>query len=682
MAEINGKHDSHYAYGAKNFVYDPSNIESSSLPDLLVPIIKILKDEVSETRKHLLAVEDPKEDTQEFIKMIEVVELLVSHFEFTLEVLNSESEKEVQEIKKKYNQISEVYDQVKTKDDMSPVPAKYVVVLYHDKMIVELLKVLKRCFKIRHGEVKFLKTHDNLAKISILTYRFELGEEHYPRIITFPKDDIFYLPKNDPIWLDLYNHVTFKQILTEQESISSFKTFELTNNIGHVIVKNQLEHKGILNFKGAVSLLADLMYYGVYQRKAETHALRRLVHPDPDNAFLVWNLPEEPFVALMLSFDYPIIGYDELIYLPRLFPKITKELILKEYKENSFNKINPLDKSSFKAPDLLSNKEKVLEELFIEDKDRVQVRILSNDPLNLREGFATMMRTAILKATRVITGPAQLQPQFPAVEPEAAIIIHIHGGGFVSMSSGSHRIYLNRWVKNLKLVLFSIDYRLAPNNMYPDALDDVWQAYFWILNYAETILGIKNKKIILVGDSAGGTLALALQTRLIRAGFPPAHGCLLIYPALTVDEHSCSPSAFASLDDPVLPTSLLKLCVRAYIGDGDEFKSKEDPCISPLVASDELLEKLPPIRMIVGSKDPLHDDSWRFLAKLRRINKDVKLIVHEHIRHAYLCHQKLKKYHVFMEEACDLIRELIDKDHTQIKVQDKVKVEVEVGGQQ
>jgi len=45
----------------------------------------------------------------------------------------------------------------------------------------------------------------------------------------------------------------------------------------------------------------------------------------------------------------------------------------------------------------------------------------------------------------------------------------------------------------------------------------------------------------------------------------------------------------------------------------------------------------------------------------RKINHDVKLIIHEHIRHAYLCHQKLKNYHLFMEEACDLIRELVDK---------------------
>ena len=104
--------------------------------------------------------------------------------------------------------------------------------------------------------------------------------------------------------------------------------------------------------------------------------------------------------------------------------------------------------------------------------------------------------------------------------------------------------------------------------------------------------------------------------RLIRAGLQPPHGCLLLYPALVIDSGATSPSSFASLDENILPTSLLRLCVKAYVGDG-EFKTLEDPFISPLVASDELLEKLPPVRMVVGSKDPLHDDSFRFLARLK-----------------------------------------------------------------
>lgn len=94
------------------------------------------------------------------------------------------------------------------------------------------------------------------------------------------------------------------------------------------------------------------------------------------------------------------------------------------------------------------------------------------------------------------------------------------------------------------------------------------------------------------------------------------HGCFLIYPCLAVDGNSSSPSYFLSLDDTLLPFALLKLVAVAYTGEG-EFKNLEDPFISPIQASDELLAKMPPVRIVAGSEDPLYDDNWRFIAKMR-----------------------------------------------------------------
>jgi len=87
-----------------------------------------------------------------------------------------------------------------------------------------------------------------------------------------------------------------------------------------------------------------------------------------------------------------------------------------------------------------------------------------------------------------------------------AIMIHIHGGGFVAMSSSSHQSYSRRWANEIGIPIFSIDYRLAPENAYPAALNDVWQAYYWIVNNCTTYFGIKPEKIIVSGDSAGGNL--------------------------------------------------------------------------------------------------------------------------------------------------------------------------------
>jgi len=302
-----------------------------------------------------------------------------------------------------------------------------------------------------------------------------------------------------------------------------------------------------------------------------------------------------------------------------------------------------------------TDKADVLNELFIESEDKIPVRILAPDNLNLKGESPGIFKSIMQRAFGTARPSETSAP--PPQSADHAIIIHMHGGGFVALSSNTQKVYLSRWVKDLKLVHFSIDYRLAPKNQYPDAVDDVWQAYLWIINYAKTVLGIENQKVIITGDSAGGTLALILSLRLIRAGLKPPHGIVLLYPALSLDENAFTPSYALSMNDSVLPVSMIKLLTKAYIG--KEFKGSEDPFLSPLVASDELLEKLPPIRIIAGGQDPLVDDTWRFLAKLKKLQKNAKLIMHENLPHGFLSHQELKDFDEFTKEASDCIRELI-----------------------
>lgn len=70
--------------------------------------------------------------------------------------------------------------------------------------------------------------------------------------------------------------------------------------------------------------------------------------------------------------------------------------------------------------------------------------------------------------------------------------------------------YSIRWANQTGIPIISIDYRLAPEDPYPKALDDVWQAYNWIIDYAADYFQINLEKIILCGDSAGGNLILGL----------------------------------------------------------------------------------------------------------------------------------------------------------------------------
>ena len=64
--------------------------------------------------------------------------------------------------------------------------------------------------------------------------------------------------------------------------------------------------------------------------------------------------------------------------------------------------------------------------------------------------------------------------QINAKVKDNALIIHVHGGGFVAMSSSSHQNYTRVWANDLGVPIISVDYRLAPESQYPAALNDVW----------------------------------------------------------------------------------------------------------------------------------------------------------------------------------------------------------------
>ncbi len=197
--------------------------------------------------------------------------------------------------------------------------------------------------------------------------------------------------------------------------------------------------------------------------------------------------------------------------------------------------------------------------------------------------------------------------------PKDSLIIHIHGGGFIAMSSSSHEMYTRKWAKFTDIPIMSIDYRLAPDNPYPKALDDVYQSYLWILKYSEEKLLIKLKNIILVGDSAGGNLTAALTNLLIAKNQRLPTAIFLIYPALRISFTSFSLSMLNVIDDKVLPYHLVKFCLDAYRND---YKIEKDPFISPIYTDDEILKRYPPVKMYVGSNDPLRDDCILFMKKL------------------------------------------------------------------
>lgn len=161
--------------------------------------------------------------------------------------------------------------------------------------------------------------------------------------------------------------------------------------------------------------------------------------------------------------------------------------------------------------------------------------------------------------------------------PSKSLIFHCHGGGFVAQSSKSHEVYLREWAVRLNVPILSVDYSLAPQAPYPRALEEIFYAYCWAIKNAR-LLGTTAEKIVVVGDSAGANLNMALTLKCIEQMVRRPDGVFLIYCPMKIG-FDPSPARILCLMDILLPFGFLMGCLKAYVNPGkDQFlvdKKKE-----------------------------------------------------------------------------------------------------------
>lgn len=111
-------------------------------------------------------------------------------------------------------------------------------------------------------------------------------------------------------------------------------------------------------------------------------------------------------------------------------------------------------------------------------------------------------------------------------------LLHIHGGGFISLSPAMNAPQLCQYALETGVQIFSVDYRLAPEHPYPTPLEDCWEALSW-MNKNALLLGIDASRVGVMGESAGGGLAAGLTLLARDRGLsPPLKRQILGYPML------------------------------------------------------------------------------------------------------------------------------------------------------
>ena len=178
-------------------------------------------------------------------------------------------------------------------------------------------------------------------------------------------------------------------------------------------------------------------------------------------------------------------------------------------------------------------------------------------------------------------------------------------------------------MKEDNVVVFSVDYRLAPENPFPIPFSDCFQVYCWIRTQAFKYLGIKPDQVIVTGDSAGGHLACAITQLCIFEGFQPPDGCVMSYPSLMSDLKIFQPSVLLCLDDFLLSKDMLLFSLISLHNEkiGDPFFN---PIASPCQVQDHILAKFPRTRILYCEMDPLRDSTMQFIWRMKKLNLNLE----------------------------------------------------------
>lgn len=191
----------------------------------------------------------------------------------------------------------------------------------------------------------------------------------------------------------------------------------------------------------------------------------------------------------------------------------------------------------------------------------------------------------------------------PRTQPPT--VLYFHGGGFVVGDLDTHDGICRQHAVGADAVVFSVDYRLAPEHPYPAAVDDAWAATQWVAAHGAE-LGADTTRLALVGDSAGGTIAAATAQRARDNGGPPIVFQLLWYPSTMWDPSL--PSFTENGSALVLDRAAVAAFSRWYAGEID--LSNPPPGMAPGRAKN--LAGLPRAYIAVAGHDPLRDDGLRY----------------------------------------------------------------------
>lgn len=227
--------------------------------------------------------------------------------------------------------------------------------------------------------------------------------------------------------------------------------------------------------------------------------------------------------------------------------------------------------------------------------------------------------------------PARAYRPRGAAEPLPTLVL-IHGGGWILGSPDVMDPY-SRWLcHDVGIAVLSVDYRLAPEHVFPAGYQDCVDVFEWVLTHGAEH-GFDPTRVAVGGDSSGGNLAAAVALHARDAGLPLA-AQVLVYPVV---EAEVDTPAMRGYRGPGLQRHDIDEMVDVYLG-GDR-GLRRDPRVSPLLAAS--LAGVAPALVLTAELDILHDQGRRYAGRLVDAGVPARQVHYAQAAHAFLTLDRL-----------------------------------------
>jgi acetyl esterase/lipase len=233
-----------------------------------------------------------------------------------------------------------------------------------------------------------------------------------------------------------------------------------------------------------------------------------------------------------------------------------------------------------------------------------------------RDGYALQGRT--YRSTALASAPKGIM--YP-------VFLYFHGGAFVFGTLDSEDATCARIAARVPVIVLSVNYRHAPEYIFPTPWDDAEDALHWLVDHAHSFSG-DSRRIVVGGISAGGQLSASLTTGLFKQNHPARHnivGLVLLIPGLLNHyqnyehvlkqlAHPEKASRFENADAPLLNAKGARKFNDIFMGASEE--NQRHPRVSPGVASVDDVRGFPPTVFGIAGRDMFRDEALLYAKTL------------------------------------------------------------------